>query len=276
MGGTVLLLYGLASGGLRAGIFQAVLRDTMAVSGALFALFVAATTFTLLFRAFGTDRLLDPVGDDGARRRDGAAIAVLVVFALSAFVLDAFEIIFVIVPIVMPPVLMRAPDAVWISVLALLCLCRRAPGAADRLCRDDGAQHRCPEDVAAAAGTRAGAPSRRPARGPGAGPAAARARPPCRAGPPRRSSGRKLDDDAARKRFNDMLSIPSATGIGHRRAGSKARSGRPYAGKTFNRYGAAAERARRPSRLLHRRTCLGRGLAPLARARYEPISSLFP
>jgi TRAP-type mannitol/chloroaromatic compound transport system permease large subunit len=45
-----------------------------------------------------------------------------VVFALSAFVLDAFEIVFVIVPIVMPPVLTRAPDAVWISVLALLAL----------------------------------------------------------------------------------------------------------------------------------------------------------
>ena len=36
--------------------------------------------------------------------------------------LDAFEIVFVIVPIVMPPVLTRAPDAIWISVLALLAL----------------------------------------------------------------------------------------------------------------------------------------------------------
>ena len=36
--------------------------------------------------------------------------------------LDAFEIVFVIVPIVMPPILTRAPDAVWISVLALLAL----------------------------------------------------------------------------------------------------------------------------------------------------------
>ena len=52
----------------------------------------------------------------------GAAIAVLVVFALAAFVLDAFEIVFVIVPIVMPPILTQAPDAIWISVLALLAL----------------------------------------------------------------------------------------------------------------------------------------------------------
>jgi tripartite ATP-independent transporter DctM subunit len=122
MGGTVLLLYGLLSGGLRGGVFTAVLRDTMAVSGALFALFVAATTFTLVFRAFGTDRLLDAWVNLVPGGATGAAIAVLVVFALSAFVLDAFEIVFVIVPIVMPPVLTRAPDAVWISVLALLAL----------------------------------------------------------------------------------------------------------------------------------------------------------
>jgi TRAP-type mannitol/chloroaromatic compound transport system permease large subunit len=103
-------------------MFNHVLRDTMAVSGALFALFVAATTFTLLFRTFGTDRLLDAWVKLVPGGPTGAAITVLVVFALSAFVLDAFEIVFVIVPIVMPPVLTRAPDAVWISVLALLAL----------------------------------------------------------------------------------------------------------------------------------------------------------
>lgn len=122
MGGAALLLFGWLSGGLRAGAFGAVLRDTMAVSGALFALFVAATTFTLLFRAFGTDRLLDAWVKLVPGGPTGAAITVLVVFALAAFVLDAFEIVFVIVPIVMPPVLTQAPDAIWISVLALLAL----------------------------------------------------------------------------------------------------------------------------------------------------------
>ena len=48
--------------------------------------------------------------------------AVLLALALSALVLDAFEIIFVVIPIVMPPLLMRVPDAVWVSVIALLML----------------------------------------------------------------------------------------------------------------------------------------------------------
>lgn len=119
MGGTALLLFGWTSGGLRAGVFGHVLRDTAAMSGTLF---VAVTAFTLVFRTFGTDQLLNTWVKLVPGGATGAAITVLVVFALAAFVLDAFEIVFVIVPIVMPPVLARAPDAIWISVLALLAL----------------------------------------------------------------------------------------------------------------------------------------------------------
>ena len=207
MGGTVLLLFGLLSGGLRGGAFRAVLRDTMAVSGALFALFVAATTFTLVFRTFGTDRLLDAWVTLVPGGATGAAITVLVVFALSAFVLDAFEIVFVIVPIVMPSVLTRAPNAVWISVLALLAL------QASFLVPPSGyavmmASSAMAEKAQTRPLVRALAPYlaaqlvvlalvvlmprlvhlTEPAK-------------PAAAAP-------QLDDDAARKRFNDMLNLP--------------------------------------------------------------------
>jgi TRAP-type mannitol/chloroaromatic compound transport system permease large subunit len=51
-----------------------------------------------------------------------AVAVVLCVIGISAFVLDAFEIIFVIVPIVIPPLLIRIADARWVSVLVLLTL----------------------------------------------------------------------------------------------------------------------------------------------------------
>jgi TRAP-type mannitol/chloroaromatic compound transport system permease large subunit len=57
-GAFTLTLAAAVTGHLRGEVISAVLRDTMAVTGALFALFVAATTFTLVFRAFGSDRLL--------------------------------------------------------------------------------------------------------------------------------------------------------------------------------------------------------------------------
>jgi TRAP-type mannitol/chloroaromatic compound transport system permease large subunit len=49
-------------------------------------------------------------------------VTVLGIIALSAFVLDAFEIIFVVVPIVVPPLLVRVADARWVAVLVLLTL----------------------------------------------------------------------------------------------------------------------------------------------------------
>ena len=99
-----------------------VLRDAMAMTGALFALLLAATTFTLVLRLLGT---ADLVGRIVAAIPGGDITAVAVVLAvigLCAFVLDAFEIIFVIVPIVIPPLLIRVADARWVSVLVLLTL----------------------------------------------------------------------------------------------------------------------------------------------------------
>ena len=99
-----------------------VLTQAMAMTGALFALLIAATTFTLVLRMLGTDRLVaDWVtalpGDDVA-----VVAVVLGAIGLCAFVLDAFEIIFVIVPIVVPPLLIRVADARWVAVLLLLTL----------------------------------------------------------------------------------------------------------------------------------------------------------
>ncbi len=121
-GAVALTLFGTATRTLRAEILAAALRDTMAVTGALFALLVAATTFTLVFRAFETDRVLADIITAMPGGAAASVIAVLTLIGLSAFVLDAFEIIFVIIPLVMPPLLTRAPDAVWVSVLTLLAL----------------------------------------------------------------------------------------------------------------------------------------------------------
>ncbi|HYM02964.1 MAG TPA: TRAP transporter large permease subunit [Stellaceae bacterium] len=121
-GALALVAFGAATRSLDGAALTLVLRDTMAVTGALFALFVAATTFTLVFRGFGTDRLLAMLVAQLPGGTTAAAITVIVVLGLCAFVLDAFEIILVIVPLIMPALLARVPDAVWMSVLTLLAL----------------------------------------------------------------------------------------------------------------------------------------------------------
>lgn len=122
MGACVLFLAALLGGRLRDGAFRRLLDETLATTGVLFALLMAATTFTLVLRVLGTDRLVSALLTDLPGGATGSAAVGLAVIGLSAFVLDAFEIIFVIVPIIAPAILMRVEDASWIAALILLTL----------------------------------------------------------------------------------------------------------------------------------------------------------
>lgn len=121
-GGVALMLFASARRAISMTLLLDVLRDAMAVTGALFALLIGATVFTLIVRAFGTDRWVAALLTGGGGSVYGPLLAVLAILALCAFVLDAFEITFVVVPVVMPPLLMRVPDATWVAVLTLLIL----------------------------------------------------------------------------------------------------------------------------------------------------------
>lgn len=131
------------------------------------------------------------------------------VFALSAFVLDAFEIVFVIVPIVMPPVLTRAPDVVWISVLALLALQASflvpPTGYAVMMARSAIGQNAPLRSLARALAPYLAAQLIVLALVVAVPPLAHLAQPEAAVVSP----AEKVDDDTARKRFNDMLKLPA-------------------------------------------------------------------
>jgi tripartite ATP-independent transporter DctM subunit len=122
-GGVALVLFALSQRQLNLGRLKDILSDTMAVTGALFALLVGATVFTLIVRAFGTDRwvsvMLIGSGEGGTY---APLLVVMAILGLCAFVLDAFEMTFVVVPVLMPPLLVRVPDVTWVAVLTLLIL----------------------------------------------------------------------------------------------------------------------------------------------------------
>ena len=94
----------------------------MATTGTLFSPLLAATTFTLVLRLLGTDKLIEGWIAAMPGGQIAVCAAILGAIFVAAFVLDAFEIIFVAVPILIPPLLIRVPDAVWVSTLVLLTL----------------------------------------------------------------------------------------------------------------------------------------------------------
>lgn len=121
-GGVLLFCVAVLARALSWQQWQGVLADTMALSGALFALLVGATTFSLVFRLLGTDRwIAELVLGSGLPALPTAALVLLAV-ALCAWVLDAFEMIFVIIPIVAPALIVKLGDAQQVSVLLLLVL----------------------------------------------------------------------------------------------------------------------------------------------------------
>ncbi|HUR89216.1 MAG TPA: TRAP transporter large permease subunit [Ramlibacter sp.] len=121
-GGCVLAIGALVTRSLSARQWEEVLRDTLALSGALFALLVAATSFSLVFRVFGTDRWLADLVVASPFPPHLTAALVLVLVAVCALALDAFEMIFVVIPIVAPLLIAQLGDAQQVAVLLLFVL----------------------------------------------------------------------------------------------------------------------------------------------------------
>jgi tripartite ATP-independent transporter DctM subunit len=121
-GAFVLFTAGVLTRHVNAKTLPPMLAETMALTGTLFAPLLAATTFTLVLRLLGTAKLIESWV--GALPGGDAAVAAMIlgVIFVTAFVLDAFEIIFVVVPILVPPLLIRVPDATWVAALVLLTL----------------------------------------------------------------------------------------------------------------------------------------------------------
>jgi TRAP-type mannitol/chloroaromatic compound transport system permease large subunit len=121
-GGVLLILATVLTRALDWTQWKDLLADALAISGALMALLMGATVFSLVFRLFGTDRWLSELLLASPWPAPVSAVGVLLLVALCAWVLDAFEMIFVVIPMVAPPLIVMLGDAQQAAVLLLLVL----------------------------------------------------------------------------------------------------------------------------------------------------------
>ena len=100
-----------------------VLQRTAQISSMIFLILIGATLFSLVFRGFGGDDLVNRGLSDLPGGAAGAVLVVMLALFLLGFVMDAFEIIFVVVPIV-APILLKMPgvDPVWLGVMIAMNL----------------------------------------------------------------------------------------------------------------------------------------------------------
>jgi TRAP-type mannitol/chloroaromatic compound transport system permease large subunit len=121
-GGCTLAVLAVLTRALDLAAWRAVLMDTLVLSGALFAVLVGATSFSLVFGLYDTGTWLAQLVQASSWPPLALAACLLAGVAACAWVLDAFEMIFVIVPVVGPLLVLRLGDAQQAAVLLLLVL----------------------------------------------------------------------------------------------------------------------------------------------------------
>ena len=95
---------------------------TTEISAMVFLILIGASLFSLVFRGFGGEVLIEDVFAQLPGGVLGAFFLVMLVIFLLGFILDFIEITFVVVPIVGPVLLAMGLDPVWLGVMIALNL----------------------------------------------------------------------------------------------------------------------------------------------------------
>jgi tripartite ATP-independent transporter DctM subunit len=116
------LLLALGKGQLNLTRLREVANSTTAISAMVFMILIGASLFSLVFRGFGGEALIEDVFAQLPGGVLGAFFVVMLVIFLLGFILDFIEITFVVVPIVGPVLLAMGLDPVWLGVMIALNL----------------------------------------------------------------------------------------------------------------------------------------------------------
>ena len=99
-----------------------VMRSTVKISSMIFFILIGASVFSLVFRGFGGDEIIQEFLLNLPGDKFFAILVVMIAIFLLGFVLDFIEITFVVVPIVAPILLMMDIDPIWLGIMIAINL----------------------------------------------------------------------------------------------------------------------------------------------------------
>lgn len=117
VGGLGAILLALAKRQLTFAIFRDVAESTAKVTAMVYLILVGAAVFSLVFRGFGGDVIVEEMFTNLPGGVVVATILVMLVVFLLGFILDFIEITYMVVPIVGPVLLAMGLDPVWLGVM---------------------------------------------------------------------------------------------------------------------------------------------------------------
>ena len=98
-------------------ILEEVCNETTRLTCMVFVILLGATTFSLVFREMGGDRYLVEVIENSNLSPAMFLFLVMLVMFIAGFFIDFIEIIFIIVPVVVPIFVKYEVDLLWLGVL---------------------------------------------------------------------------------------------------------------------------------------------------------------
>ena len=108
--------------GLSLELLRGVVRSTAKVTAMVFAILLGASLFSLVFRGFGGEELINQFFSSLPGGTFTAVLLVMLVIFILGFVLDFIEITFIVVPLVGPILLEMGVDPVWLGIMIALNL----------------------------------------------------------------------------------------------------------------------------------------------------------
>jgi tripartite ATP-independent transporter DctM subunit len=111
------LLLALAYGRLDIPTLRETCSASMSTTAMVFFILIGASIFSLVFRGFGGDEIVQEMFTNMPGGVWGALAIVMLVIFLLGFILDFIEITFVVVPIVGPVLMAMGVDPIWLGVL---------------------------------------------------------------------------------------------------------------------------------------------------------------
>ncbi|QNL22574.1 TRAP transporter large permease subunit [Hyphobacterium sp. CCMP332] len=122
VGGMGAILLTAFKGKLNRKIIAEVNMETMKITSMVFMIFMGATAFSLVFRGLGGDHFLSEIVSASNLNPLMFLIMVMLIVFLAGFFIDFIEIIFIIVPVVLPIFKLMGFDLVWIGILLAINL----------------------------------------------------------------------------------------------------------------------------------------------------------
>jgi|TARA_R110000868_G_scaffold76136_3_gene219240 tripartite ATP-independent transporter DctM subunit len=95
---------------------QAVI-STATITSMVFIILFGAAVFSVVFRMMGGDNLVHAFLSNMPGGAIGATIIVMLIMFMLGFILDTFEIIFIVIPITAPVLLTLGVDPIWLGVM---------------------------------------------------------------------------------------------------------------------------------------------------------------